>query len=98
MLINRDNLKVNINENNIKIINSYRINNKKEMKEILTEIFERDPYKDVRTRKIDESILEWKTHNILYNLHLFRTHTIDCDITENEQLHRMIIYQILGRL
>lgn len=91
-------LKVKIDKDNIKIIDSYKISDKKEMKKILKSIFEKDPYKETRIRKLSDSLLEWRTHNILYNFHLFRTHTTDCDLEEKEQLHRMFAYKILGRL
>ena len=91
-------LTVIITKDNIKIKNSYVIKTKEQMRIVLKRIFEVDPYKNIRRRKLKDSILEWRTHNILYSLGLFKKHCIDCDISENEQLHRMIAYKFLGRL
>ena len=47
-------------------------------------------------RSLKSWIKEWKAHNRLYKLGLFRSHTVDCDLEENEKLHRLIAYQVLG--
>ena len=92
------NLPVIITKETITIINSYRINNKNKQVDILKKIFEKDPYIDTRKRKIKDSLLEWRTHNLLYKLNLFKSHCKDCDLDENEAFHRMICYKILGRI
>lgn len=80
---------------NVKIINSYEIRNEKEMRLILLQFKVRTGFKSKRS--LESWIKEWKTHNKLYKLGLFRSHTKDCDLEENEKLHRLIVYEILGR-
>lgn len=97
VITTKHNMEVVISKNNIKIKDSYKIKDKKQMKEILEEIFSRDKYKQTRKRKLKESILEWRTHNILFNFGLFVEHTRDCDISENEPILYLLAYKILGR-
>ena len=88
-------LKIICNEDNIKIKQSYIITNIKRMEEILTTILERTTiYKTKRTLK--SLLKEWKSHNRLYKIHLFRKHTSDCDLESNQKLFYKIAYFILG--
>lgn len=88
--------KINIkyDENNVCILNSYQVKNKEYMELILNKFVEKTGYKSKRS--IKSWLKEWKAHNRLYRLGLFRTHTRDCDLEENEKLHRLFIYQVLG--
>ena len=79
---------------NIRIKDSYKIKNKAMMKLILQIFLMRTEFKYTRT--IKSWIKEWKTHNKLYKLGLFRKHTKDCDLEEDEKIHRLIAYEILG--
>lgn len=82
-------------KDNIKIKQSYIITNTKRMEEILTTILERTTiYKSERTLK--SLLKEWKFHNRLYKMHLFRKHTSDCDLESNQKLFYKIVYFILG--
>lgn len=85
---------IEYNDKNVRIINSYLINDKKLMKHILQEFLDETGY--VSKRSLRSWIKEWKSHTRLYRLGLFRTHTIDCDLQQNEALYRLIAYEILG--
>lgn len=89
-----DGVKIQYDSKNIHIVNSYLVNNKSKMFTILILFKEVTKYKSKRTLK--SWIREWKAHNRLYRVGLFRSHTRDCDLEENEKLHRLIVYQILG--
>ena len=88
------NVKIIYNSDNVQIVNSYKIRNLEYMEWILKEFIKRTGYESKRSVK--SWIKEWKTHNRLYRLGLFRKHTKDCDLEEKEKLHRLIAYQILG--
>lgn len=79
---------------NIRIIDSYKVTNKAIMELILQMFLIKTGYKSKRS--IKNWIKEWKTHNRLYRLGLFKSHTKDCDLEENEKVHRLIVYEILG--
>lgn len=82
-------------KDNIKIKQSYIITNTKRMEEILMTILERTTiYESERTLK--SLLKEWKSHNRLYKMHLFRKHTSDCDLESNQKLFYKIAYFILG--
>lgn len=87
-------IKIQYNSKNVRIVNSYRVKDPIDMIVILKLFRLKTAYKS--TRKLKSWLKEWKTHNRLYRLGLFKTHTIDCDLEENEKLYRLIAYQILG--
>ena len=66
---------IEYNADNVRIKNSYEINNKSEMKLILWQFKIRTGFKSQRS--MNSWVKEWKTHNILYKLGLFRKHTVD---------------------
>ena len=48
------------------------------------------------TRSKESYVREWKGHNRLYNLHLFRKHTKDVDLDENMSMFWEIVWLIIG--
>lgn len=87
-------VKIEYDSRNIRIKNSYQVVHKKDMITILKLFKLRTGYHSRRSLK--SWIKEWKAHNRLYRLGLFKIHTVDCDLEENEKLHRLIAYQLLG--
>lgn len=53
--------------------------------------------KDVYKRSEESWIKEWRAHNRLYRMSMFVKHTKDVDLEENENIIRLLAYQILGR-
>ena len=53
--------------------------------------------KDVYKRSEESWIKEWRAHNRLYRMSMFVKHTKDVDFEENENIIRLLAYQILGR-
>lgn len=88
-------LEIEYNSSNIKLIDSYKIKNKSDMRAILSTFKLNTGYKSKRS--IRSWLREWRFHNRLYRLGLFKSHTKDCDLEENEKIHRRIIYFIFGR-
>ena len=89
-------LNVQVFPNNIKIIDSYKIKTKKEMKEFLLEVLKKATI--YKTRRTMGSLLrEWKCHNRFYDKGLFISHTKDCDLESNEALYRRFFYFFFGR-
>ena len=79
----------------ITICNSYRIKKKSHMIKILIMFLVMSQYQP-KKRFITSWVKEWTAHNRLYRLGLFRSHTRDCDLEENEKWYRLLIYEILG--
>ena len=90
-------LNIELSTNNTHIGNSYLIRTRKSMEKIIKEILvERQTKGYLVTRNIKSYIREWKAHNRLYKLHLFRSHTKDVDLEENIPLWKEIIWMILS--
>ncbi len=79
---------------NIRILDSYKVHSAAYMQMILNMFMIKTGFRSKRT--IKSWIKEWKAHNRLYRLGLFKSHTKDCDLEENEKTHRLIAYEILG--
>lgn len=88
-------MRYEIYPDNLKIINSFLIEDEIEMKKILIDIFESYPqYKS--NRSIQSFINEWKTHNFFYNLHILTSRTKDCDFEVKQYWYLKIFYSIFG--
>lgn len=91
--------KYTVTKDNIHIKDSYKIVRKEDMIRVLSEIqadyitdhndyfFFHIPFKGM--------IDEWRTHNLLYDLHIFRSHTKDVDINKHKW-HIRVLYAILS--
>lgn len=86
---------VNFQPGNVKLIDSYKINDEEEMLMILSIISIYPQYKLTRKRK--DLLNEWKCHNLAYKLHFMRNNTRDTDLSENEGKIRLILYKLIGR-
>lgn len=80
---------------NIRILDSYKIRRKENMLEILIWFKLKTNFHSKRT--FDSWIREWKSHNRMYRLGMFRSHTKDCDLEELEKWHRRLVYWFIGR-
>lgn len=89
---------ITLTENNIHIECSYRIDKKKDIKDILEYLY--DNYKDkckvLQNRDIKSLTNEWIAHNNLYKLHLWRNHTISVDLDYPQESYISLIYRILS--
>ena len=87
---------IKVSKNNIHIENSCEVNTREDMQIVLTDI--RADYSleesDVLKRTDSSLIKEWRVHNVLYNLHLFRTHTKDVDLNYPQSKMIEIAYSI----
>ncbi len=93
-IIQIDDITIQYNTVNVRILDSHKIKSVKDMIRILKIFKQKTGYKSKRSLK--SWIKEWKSHNRLYNMGLLKEHTVDCDLEENEKLHRLMAYQILG--
>ena len=87
---------IKVSKNNIHIENSCEVNTKEDMQIVLTDIRASHSLEesDVLKRTDSSLIKEWRVHNVLYNLHLFRTHTKDVDLNYPQSKIIEIAYSI----
>lgn len=89
-------LYADITKENVKLINSYEIEDEKEMLMFLSIASIYPEYKLSRKRK--DLVDEWKCHNLAYKLHFMRNKTKDTDLAENEGKKRLFLYKLIGKL
>lgn len=90
--------KYTISDTNLHIENSYQVKKFTEMHSILLTYRHRSPQSQVWTRTIKSLIREWRGHNCLYELGLFRSHTKDVDLDVPEKWYTQICYYILSAI
>ena len=87
---------IDCSEKNIHIKDSYQITDKKDMKRILSYIFNKSDYQYKRSMK--SLINEWAAHNWLYYHNIKTERTKDVDLNENENFLRKLGYFIISKL
>jgi hypothetical protein len=91
----------NLSELNTHISNSYRVKKLSEMKEVLkgyqnTAEVCNEENMAIRSRTIFNMVNEWRVHNLLYELHLFRSHTANVDLEREPKWYMTLAYTILS--
>jgi hypothetical protein len=90
-------LRIIYTKTNTKIVNSYLLKTKTEINKIVMKILSERESKNLPiTRNFESYVREIKAHNRLYNLGLFRSHTKDTDLNENQSKFMEIIFTILS--
>ena len=79
---------------NVRIVDSYKVKKEEDMLEVLIWFKLKTGY--VSRRSMDSWIREWKAHNRMYKMGLFKNHSRDCDLEELEKWHRRLVYWFLG--
>lgn len=88
-----------VSNNNIHIVDSYKIHNQMDMWEILKiikEFCENEGYTYVRDNL--SWLHEWGAHNWLYEKGISQERTGSVDLNETEGKFRLFVYKILSRL
>ena len=71
----------------MKIMSSINVDSIKEMRQVIDALLDYNDAVESKqpwNRSKDSMTIEWKLHNILYELGLFDSHTIDVDFNNNE--------------
>lgn len=83
-------------KNLIWIENGYEINRKRDMRTLLERTKTIYPECAVFNRSYFSLMCEWKAHNRLYKLGMWKSHTKDVDLEYPQKWYYKIIYFILG--
>ena len=81
-------------KDNTHVVDSYKV--KDINLEVMEIIRERNRRKLPVTRTFESYVREWKGHNNLYNIGLFRSHTASVDLNENNSIIEELIWLIIG--
>ena len=89
-------MNIDYSENNTHVTDSYQYTDYN--LNVMTIIRERHLRSLPVTRSFESYVREWRGHNRLYKLHLFRSHTKDVDLNEQNTFLEEVIWFILGGL
>lgn len=81
---------------NVHITDSYQIKYKSVMKQTLLDLAAESPDCLTWKRTMNSLLREWRTHNLFYDLHLFRSHTKDVDLDYPAKWYTEIAYFLLS--
>ena len=88
-------MKIEYSEDNTHVVDSYKIDN---INLSVGYIIRERHLRHLKvTRAFESYVREWRGHNRLYNLHLFRSHTKDVDLDENMSMFWEVVWLIIGR-
>ena len=88
------NTEIKYDEENLIVLNSYKVKSKKEMILIIRLFEQKAGFES--SKDLDTMVKKWTTFNRLYNLGLFRKRTKNCNLEAEDSLLKSIIYEILG--
>ena len=80
---------------NVRIVDSYKVKKEEDMLEVLMWFKLKTGFRS--RRSMDSWIREWKAHNRMYKIGLFKNHSRDCDLEELEKWYRRLVYWFIGR-
>lgn len=92
--------KVSCSENNTNIQYSYRCTSISEMRSILKQCRSKNnmSHKAILKRSILGMVTEWRSHNLLYSLGIYRDHTESVDLEYPQKWYYKIAYFVLAGL
>ena len=89
--------RIKLSRENTHIINSYLVRGKGEMRAFLEEIRKQcDPDMAVAVRSMKSLICEWRSHNLFYYLHVFRSRTRDVDMERHQPWWREVFCRVVS--
>lgn len=80
--------------NNTHILNSYLVKSKAEMRDYLRRLRDVAAENAVNRRDMESMVREWRSHNLFYFLHVFRSRTKDVDL----ELHQTWMRELFCRV
>ena len=96
LIYNKQTISYSANNDCWTIIDSYEIKDRKSMEDIL-KLISKD-YPMLSNRTISDMVDEWRVHNMLYTLHLWRKRTRTVDIERDQNKILKFLYRFLSKL
>ena len=89
--------KVILSPTNTHILDSYMVKTKEAMREYLTQL-RKDvaPEMAVCQRDLESQVREWRSHNLFYFFHVFRSRTKDVDLELKQTWYRELFCRVVS--
>lgn len=84
-----------LTRNNTHILNSYLVESKAEMRDYLRRLRQVAEENAVNRRDLESMVREWRSHNLFYFLHIFRSRTKDVDLELNQSWPRELFCRVV---
>lgn len=89
--------RVQLSYGNTHISNSYQVRRKEDMRQFLKTLREQcDPDMAVAVRSVESMVREWRSHNIFYYFHVFRSRTKDVDMERRQPWWRELFCRVVS--
>lgn len=86
-----------ISPTNTHILNSYLVRSKEAMRAFLQNLRDTvSPEMAVNQRDIESQVREWRSHNLFYFLHVFRSRTKDVDLELTQTWYRELFCHVVS--
>lgn len=83
--------------NNTHILDSASVRDKEDMRSFLNEVrAQTTPDMAVCRRDLESMVREWRSHNLFYMFHVFRSRTKDVDLELNQTWYRELFCRIVS--
>lgn len=93
--MNKDLSDAKLTPTNTHIFNSYLVKTKDEMREYLQRLREVATENAVNKRDMESMVREWRSHNLFYFFHVFRSRTRDVDLELNQSWPREMFCRVV---
>lgn len=91
------NERVKLSRDNTHIYDSYLVRSKADMRKFLVDVREQcDPDMAVAVRSMKSLVCEWRSHNLFYYLHVFRSRTKDVDLERYQPWWREVFCRVVS--
>ena len=80
---------------NTRILDSYLVKTKAEMREYLQRLRDMATENAVNQRDMESMVREWRSHNFFYWLHIFRSRTRDVDLELKQSKLRELFCRVV---
>ena len=92
-----DSDRIRLTKENTHVFDSYLIRSKEDIRAFLEEIREQsDPDMAIMQRTLNSLIAEWRSHNLFYYLHVFRSRTKDVDLERTQSWWREAFCRVVS--
>ena len=93
--MNKDINDASLSPTNTHILDSYKVKTKEDMREYLERLRDLTIDYAVNRRDMESMVREWRSHNLFYWLHVFRSRTRDVDLELNQSWIRELFCRVV---